>query len=99
MASGTLDHQLSPRQVLSGPIAALLGTPALTGRLRLFAGDIPLFCLAQAHRNILVGLGEFQQRALAAAARWTSRLVLVLLFVGLGWSIDGAILGSIGASA
>ena len=84
---------------LAGPIAALLGTPALTGRLRLFAGDIPLFCLAQAHRNILVGLGEFQQRALAAAARWTSRLVLVLLFVGLGWSIDGAILGSIGASA
>jgi O-antigen/teichoic acid export membrane protein len=84
---------------VANPIAALLGTPVLAGRLRLFAVDIPLFCLAQAHRNILIGLGDFQHRALAAAARWLSRLLLVLLFVELGWSIDGAILGSIGASA
>jgi O-antigen/teichoic acid export membrane protein len=84
---------------VANPIAALLGTPVLDGRLRLFAADIPLFCLAQAHRNILIGLGDFQHRALAAAARWVSRLLLVLLFVELGWSIDGAILGSIGASA
>ncbi len=83
---------------LAGSIATLLDTPALAGRLRLFAADVPLFCLAQAHRNILVGLGDFGERALAAAARWVSRLVLVVLFVELGLSIDGAILGSIGAS-
>ncbi|MFL5495216.1 MAG: lipopolysaccharide biosynthesis protein [Gemmatimonadales bacterium] len=84
--------------VLAGPVAALLGTPALAGPLRLFAADVPLFCLAQAHRNILVGLGDFGERALAAAARWLSRLLLIVLFVELGWSIEGAVLGSIGAS-
>jgi O-antigen/teichoic acid export membrane protein len=84
---------------VAGTVATLLGTPALAGRLRLFAIDIPLFCLAQAHRNILVGLGDFQHRAHAAAARWVSRLLLVVVFVELGWSIDGAILGSIAASA
>lgn len=84
--------------LLARPVALLLDTPALTGPLRLFAADIPLFCLAQAHRNIMVGLGDFSERALAAAGRWVSRLILVVLFVELGWSIDGAVLGSIGAS-
>jgi O-antigen/teichoic acid export membrane protein len=81
------------------PLAALLGTSALSGPILLFAVDVPFFCLAQAHRNILIGLGRFGERALAAAARWISRLLLILLFVGLGLSIAGAILGSIGASA
>lgn len=80
-------------------VAGVLGAPVLAGYLRLFAADIPLFCLAQAHRSILVGLGSFGRRALAAAARWISRLVLVVLLVELGMSIEGAILGSIGASA
>jgi O-antigen/teichoic acid export membrane protein len=84
---------------VSGAVATFLRTPVLAGRLQLYAVDIPLFCLAQAHRNILIGLGDFQHRAHAAAARWTSRLLLVVVFVELGWSIDGAILGSIGASA
>jgi O-antigen/teichoic acid export membrane protein len=80
------------------PLAAFLGTPAIAGYLRVFALDIPLFSMAQAHRNILVGLGGFTQRAWAAAARWVSRLILVVLLVELGLSINGAILGSIGAS-
>ena len=84
--------------VLAGPAAALLGTPALADPLRLFALDIPLFALAQAHRNILVGIGDFRERALAAAARWVSRLLLVVLLVELGLSLQGAVLGSIGAS-
>lgn len=83
----------------AGPVAALLGNPALAGHLRLFAADIPLFCLAQAHRHVLVGLGGFTERAHAAAARWVSRFALIVLLVELGLSIDGAILGSIGASA
>ena len=84
--------------LLAAPVAALLGKPVLAGYLRLFAVDIPLFSLAQAHRSILVGLGNFSERALAAAARWVSRLVLVVLLVELGLSIEGAILGSVGAS-
>lgn len=85
--------------LLAAPaVAALLGAPPLAGYLRVFAADIPVFCLAHAHRNILVGLGGFTERALAAAARWVSRLALVVLLVELGLSIHGAILGSIGAS-
>jgi len=83
---------------LAEPVASVLGTPALAGPLRLFALDIPPFCLAQAHRNILIGIGDFSERALAAAARWVSRLLLIVLLVEVGLSIEGAILGSIGAS-
>jgi O-antigen/teichoic acid export membrane protein len=83
---------------LAGPVASLLGTPALVRPLRLFALDIPLFCLAQAHRNILIGLGDYGERALVGAARWVSRLALVVVLVELGLSIEGAVLGSIGAS-
>jgi O-antigen/teichoic acid export membrane protein len=82
----------------ASPLARFLGTPLLAGYLQLFAFDIPVFCLAQAHRNILVGLGGFTERAVTAAARWVSRLILVVVFVELGMSINGAILGSIGAS-
>jgi O-antigen/teichoic acid export membrane protein len=82
----------------AGVIARLMDTPALAVPLRLFALDIPLFCLAQAHRSILVGTGRFGERALVAAFRWVSRLLLVILFVELGLSIEGAVLGSIGAS-
>ena len=82
----------------AGAIASFMHTPALAVPLRLFALDIPLFCLAQAHRSILVGTGRFEGRALVAAFRWVSRLLLVILFVELGLSIQGAVLGSIGAS-
>ena len=82
----------------AGGIARVMDMPALVLPLRLFALDIPLFCLAQAHRSILVGTGNFGARALAAASRWVSRLLLVILCVELGLSIYGAVLGSIGAS-
>jgi O-antigen/teichoic acid export membrane protein len=84
---------------LLAPLAAgAVGAPAISGYLRVFALDIPLFSLAYAHRNILVGLGSFTERAWAAAARWVGRLVLVVVLVELGLSITGAILGTIGAS-
>lgn len=83
---------------LAMPIAVVLGAPALAGLLQLFAADVPLFCLAQAHRQILVGRGAFAERSRAAAARWVSRLLLIILLVEAGWSIQGAVLGSIGAS-
>lgn len=83
---------------LAPPIAALSDEPALTSYLRVFALDIPLYCLAHAHRNILVGVGGFHQRALVSAGRWVARLLLIVVLVELGLSVHGAILGSIGAS-
>ncbi len=71
---------------------------AIAMYLILFAIDIPLFCLAYAHRSILVGVGGFNQRANATAGRWIARLLLILLLVELGLSIPGAILSTIGAS-
>lgn len=83
---------------LSVPISMLLNEPAIAKYLRLFAIDIPIFCLAQAHKSILVGMGRFYERALTSAGRWTSRVVLIVIFVELGLSLEGAIFGSIGAS-
>lgn len=82
----------------AGWVATQLGEPALAGYLRLLALDIPVFSLAQAHRNILVGLGGYRQRAWLSAGRWVGRLVLILLFVGAGWGVPGAIGALIGAS-
>ena len=84
--------------LLAGPIARLLGEADLAPWLRLFAAEIPLLSLAALHRNLLIGLGGFRQRALASAGRWTARLLLIVLLVGLGLGVPGAILGSIGAS-
>lgn len=79
-------------------IATLLDEPQLAFYLRLFALEIPLFCLAYVHRSILVGTGKFAQRAIATAGRWIARLVLIVGLVAMGMSISGAILGSVAAS-
>jgi O-antigen/teichoic acid export membrane protein len=84
--------------LLSGPLARLLHEPILAWYLRLFAIDIPIFSLAQAHRNILVGIHNFTGRAVTSAGRWIARLILIVVLVLLGMSIEGAIVGSIGAS-
>lgn len=83
---------------VAGPIARGLGAPAIAAYLRLFAIDVPLFALALTHRNILIGIGGYRQRAWIGAGRWIARLVLIILLVELGFSVKGAILGSIGAS-
>lgn len=84
--------------LLASPIATILDDPALARFIRLFAIDIPLFTLARSHRNILIGLGRFRQRALASAIYWTVRLAIIILLVELGLSVNGAILGTIIAS-
>ncbi|HSP06042.1 MAG TPA: oligosaccharide flippase family protein [Acidobacteriota bacterium] len=84
--------------LLAPIVASSLHTPELAAVLRIYSLDIPLFALGQAHRQILVGLGAFTERALVGAARWTSRMVLILAFVGAGLSLNGAVLGNIGAS-
>jgi O-antigen/teichoic acid export membrane protein len=86
--------------VVAAPaLASWLRSPELATYLRLFALDIPLFALTRAHRAILTGREAFGQVAAVTALRWLTRLALVLLLVGLGFSLTGAILASIGASA
>lgn len=82
----------------SAPLASLLAEHGLESYLRLLAIDVPLFCMVQAHRSIIVGLGRFGERALIGAVRWTARLLLVVLFVEVSQSPIGAIRGSICAS-
>lgn len=83
---------------VAGPVAGWLRAPALANYLRLFAVDVPLFALANSHRQILVGLGAYRQRAVAGAGRWIARLVLIIVLVECGLSVTGAILASLGAS-
>ena len=80
------------------PIAQRLGEPQLTAYLLLFAPQIILFAIARAHRSILMGLGGFSGQAIAGASRWIARLILIVLLVKLGFSVPGAIWGSVGAS-
>ncbi len=79
-------------------LASWLSEPKLATYLRILVLDIPVFALGQLHQSILVGRGDFGRRAILTASYWLSRLVLIFLLVGLGLSITGAILASIGAS-
>ncbi len=80
------------------PIATLLGEPKLIAYLLLFAPEIILFGVAKAHRSILMGLGGFSRQALVGASRWIARLIFIVVLVSLGFSVPGAILGSVAAS-
>ncbi len=84
--------------LLSGQLGRLLAEPAMAGYLRLFALDIPIFSLATAHRDILVGMRRYRERALASAVRWVARLVLIVVLIWAGLSVRGAIWAMIGAS-
>ncbi len=82
----------------SGPVSDLLDEPRLKFYLQLFAVELVVYGLVQAHRSTLVGLGDFRKRALVSAIRWPVRLVLIVLFVEMGLSVTGAVLGSLGAT-
>lgn len=82
----------------SGGLAGVLHEPDLVWYLLWLAIDVPLFSAAQAHLNVLVGIGQFRARAAASAARWIGRLLLMLVLVGAGFSVPGAIAANIGAS-
>jgi O-antigen/teichoic acid export membrane protein len=84
--------------LLAFPLADALHEPVLAPYLCLYSLHIPLTGLAQGYQNILVGIGHYKQKAVGTAAQWIARLILILLLVEMGLSIEGAILGSIGAS-
>ena len=54
--------------------------------------------LACVNNSILIGIGCFKERARTAANGRVARLVLIVLFVEIGLSVPGAIMGSVGAS-
>jgi O-antigen/teichoic acid export membrane protein len=82
--------------LLAPPVASVLRDPSLIDVLKLFAIEIPIFTAASAYRSVLTGLAHYRQQALSSSGRWLGRFALISLFVGIGWSIDGAILGNIG---
>jgi len=84
--------------ILAAPLSVLLNEPDLAFYLRIAAVDIPLFCLGQAYRSVLIGVGNYQGGAVARAGRWLARMCLVLVLVEAGLSITGALVGVIGAS-
>ncbi len=84
--------------LLAGSVVAALGEPDMANYLRLFSLEIPLFCLSYAHRSVMVGLGQFKQRAIATASRWITRMLLMVGLVAGGLSLWGAILGSVGSA-
>ncbi len=84
--------------ILAAPLSALLKEPDLAFYLRVCALDIPLLCVAQAYRNVLIGKGCYGAGAVARAGRWLVRLGLVVALVQAGFSITGALFGVIGSS-
>jgi O-antigen/teichoic acid export membrane protein/SAM-dependent methyltransferase len=82
----------------AGLMARWLDVPALASLLRFSAIQIPIVALGAALLSVLVGRGFYQTRALARAMRWISRLVFILIFVGAGMGVRGAILAGICAA-
>lgn len=85
--------------VCATPLALLFGEPALAPYVRLLSFEVVLFAVAIAHKEILVGLRRFRERAICAAVRWTARMVLMIVLVQSGLSVWGAALGSVLATA
>lgn len=84
--------------LLAPTITDLLGAANLSSYLRLFAIEIVFVCLANGHKTILTGLGNFHARAVITSSHWVLRLILIVLFVELGFSLMGAVLGSVVAA-
>lgn len=78
-------------------VAQWLGVPVLAGCLRILALQVPLTSLAAACHEVLVARGRIRPRALSAATRWSTRLVFILLLVGAGFGVPGALVASLGA--
>ena len=80
------------------PIARLLGEATLAPYLAVFAIDVLLFNLVRAYRDVLTGRGRFREVAALSAARWTARLVFIVVLVRLTGSVMGAVVGSVCAT-
>jgi O-antigen/teichoic acid export membrane protein len=84
--------------IMSSPLARAFNEPAMATYLKLFAIDIPIFSLFSVNSSMLEGRGLFKERAWIGSSYWIARLALVILFVEMGLSVNGAIIGVVGAS-
>jgi O-antigen/teichoic acid export membrane protein len=84
--------------LLAEPLAKVLHEEVLAGYLRWYAIEIPMFGLARAQSNIIVGRGFFKKRALIGAVHSLARLTIIMFLVGMGLSVKGAIIGSVTAT-
>lgn len=85
--------------LLAAPVAAALNDPTLATYFRMFAPQIPLFAVGAGCKGVLAGRGHYRAQAVASAIGWTARASFIVLLVGLGHGIQGAILGSITGTA
>src|SRR5688500_5834064 len=84
--------------VLAGPLSRLFGEPSIAGDLRLLALQVPVFCVAQAMRNILVAIGRYRARAWATGGRSVVRMLAMTGLAALGFGVRGAVIGLMIAS-
>ncbi|HEX6204137.1 MAG TPA: oligosaccharide flippase family protein, partial [Thermoanaerobaculia bacterium] len=80
------------------PLARLFDAPRFAVLLRIAALDLPATALSRSLRDTLVGLGRFEQRARAAAVRWSSRLLFIALAVFAGLGVEGALAACVAAT-
>ncbi|MEQ1758418.1 MAG: methyltransferase domain-containing protein [Vicinamibacterales bacterium] len=85
--------------IAAWPLGAFFDEPRVGVCLAILAVGVPISTVAMACRNILVGRGDYRARALTGATRWTARLLAIGTFVALGWSVVGAVLGEVVATA
>lgn len=85
--------------LLAPLLANALRQPSIALPLRILSADVLLYALACGHRNVLIGTNDHGPWALGAALRWTVRLMAIVFFVQLGWSVAGAVLGLMTANA
>lgn len=84
--------------IASAPLlASFLNAPPLEPALRLFALMLPLMSVMLGHENTMVGRRAFRRSALVSVAAM-SRPLLLLLLVGMGWGVNGAVLSQVGGA-
>ncbi|HYD50933.1 MAG TPA: oligosaccharide flippase family protein [Terriglobales bacterium] len=82
----------------AGAVAAVLGEPAVATPLRVYALVIVMVTVTSVHSQVLIGTGAFVHRAMVSATYAIARMVLIVSAVWLGFGVNGAILGMVGAS-
>jgi O-antigen/teichoic acid export membrane protein len=76
-------------------VARALGEPSIAWLLRVLAFELPLLAAGGVTRNVLTGRGKYRERAVSSVLRLFARMVFVIVLVGAGFSIRGAIVGEV----
>jgi O-antigen/teichoic acid export membrane protein len=85
---------------LTAPLVALvLNTPDLIFPLQLFSLAPPIFAAGKGYASALIGRRAYRRSSLFPAIHSLTRLAIVIVLVGSGWGISGAVLGTIGGLA